>query len=140
MKTHLLTKPEKLEEAREVFKDTSMEISVDGRRYLGGSLGTKEFTMRLSKAMVSEWKKELECLAKVATSQPQAALAAFIHGLVGKWTYAFRVAAVMSGPHLDDLERSICETLIPALTNQLAPTETVRNLLALPVRLGVEWA
>ena len=31
---------------------------------------------------------------------------------------------------------SICETLIPALTNQPAPTETVLNLLALPVRLG----
>ena len=42
----------------------------------------------------------------------------------------------MSGQHLDDLERSICETLIPALTNQPAPTETVRNLLALPVCLG----
>ena len=29
MKTHLLTKPEKPEEAREVLKDTSVEISVD---------------------------------------------------------------------------------------------------------------
>ena len=95
--------------------------------------------MRQSKAMVSEWKKELKCLAKVATSQHQAALAAFIQGLVGKWTYAFRIAAVMSGPHLDDLERSICETLIPALTISLPRQKLSLSCLHFLYALA-EWA
>ena len=134
-KTLLLTKPEKLAEAQEVFKDSAVNIT-EGKRYLGGALDTEAFSNTLSQTQVAQWIVEVECLARFSKTQPQAALAVFTHGLTSKWTHAFRVAAVLSRQHLVGLEKVIYEKLIPALTNQPTQTQDVRNLLALPARLG----
>ena len=135
-KTLLLTKPEKIAEAQEVFKDSAGNITTEGKRYLGGALGTEPFSNTLSQTQVAQWILEVECLARFSKTQPQAALAVFTHGLTSKWTQALRVAAVLSGQHLVGLEKVICEKLIPALTNQPTQTQDVRNLLALQARLG----
>ena len=74
-------------------------------------------------------------LAEVAKTQPHAAYAAFIHGYVHKFSYLCRTT-----PNIDlllqPLEDCIRSRLIPALTGRAPPSDTVRELLALPVRLG----
>ncbi len=44
VKTDVLVKPQHIDAAKEVFKDTTMTISDDGKRYLGGAVGTSLFT------------------------------------------------------------------------------------------------
>ena len=54
-KTHLLVKPEKFDKATDVFGDTGVEISCEGKRYLGGALGTDEYGEKFLAAKVEEW-------------------------------------------------------------------------------------
>ena len=42
-KTHILAKAQHINKAREVFGDTAMTISEEGKRYLGGAMGTATF-------------------------------------------------------------------------------------------------
>ena len=67
-----------------------------------------------------EWQEELTLLAKIATSQPHATYAAFIHGFVHKFTYLSR-----TNPN--------CNCNIPG---RASPSDLERELFALPVRLG----
>ena len=53
-KTLLLTKPEKLAEAQEVFKDSAENIMTEGKRYLGGALATESFSNTLSQTQVAQ--------------------------------------------------------------------------------------
>ena len=74
-------------------------------------------------------------MAKVATSQPHATFAAFIHGNVHKFTYLSRTTPIQD--HLlQPLEDVIRTQLIPAWTGRAPPNDLERELFALPARLG----
>ena len=79
----------------------------------------------------SNWKSWL----LIACSQPHAAYAAFTHGLISKWTFLSRTLKNISSS-FKPLEMIISSKLIPALTNRSPPSDEVRNLFALPARLG----
>ena len=91
---------------------------------------------RFFKSKVETWVKEIKTLALFARTQPHAVHAATTHGLVSRWTYALRVSTLSSDEPLRPLEEAISQTLLPVLTGQPAPSTDLRNLLALPVRLG----
>ncbi len=77
-KTYLVVKEEHKENATSAFADTGVQITTEGKRHLGGS---HRFTKEYVTGKVEEWTQEVEGLARVAVSQPQAAYAAFTHGL-----------------------------------------------------------
>ena len=79
--------------------------------------------------------KELDYLATFAVSQPHAAHSAFTHGFSNKWSYLSRTIPGI-GSLLQPLESSIRSILIPALTGQPPPNDGLRDLFALPARLG----
>jgi len=64
-----------------------VNISVEGRPYLGATIGTREFTHNYIGAKVSEWSSEVPLLAKITESQPQAAYCALTHGLSSRWRF-----------------------------------------------------
>ena len=76
-------------EAGEVFKDTGVQITTEGRPYLGGPLGSTEFVESFLKKKVSDWEEEIQLLAKFAVTQLQASFAALIHGIISRWTHSF---------------------------------------------------
>ena len=91
------------------------------------------------KQKVEEWTEEVKTLSEYAKTRPHAAYAAFTHGLSSKWNYLLRVLdvdALSASDLLQPLESAICSQLIPALTGQNQPGDIVRELTALPVRLG----
>ena len=135
-KTYLLVKPDRREEAIGIFQGTAGQITCEGRRYLGGALGSEEFSNLTFEAKVVEWTEEVTKLAEFARSQPHAAFAAFTHGLIGRWTYAIRVSTVFLQDAIKPLEDAISQRLIPALTGQTAPGANIRALFALPARFG----
>ena len=86
-KTHILVKPQYINKAKKLFKDTSITISEEGERYLGGAVGTLSFVQTFVQRKVEGWVREVEKLSKFAETQPHSAYAAFTHGLMSKWNY-----------------------------------------------------
>ena len=134
-KTHLVVKEEHEERARQIFRDTDIQISIHGKRHLGAALGSRTFTEEYVRDKVQGWLQEISHLSEIAISQPHAAYAAFVHGLSSRWSYLSRTI-----PDIDDLllplEAAIQQTLIPALTGRATCSDLERELLALPARLG----
>jgi hypothetical protein len=134
-KTCLVVKKESAEMAKEVFKGTGISITEEGKRHLGAAIGTQSFVESYVQQKVSEWVKAVERLSIIAQTQPQAAYAAFTHGLVSKWTYISRT--ITNIDHLfSPLEEVIRKKFLTSLTGQNAFNDVIRELLALPVRLG----
>ena len=66
-KTHVLAKLEHTTEAaKEIFNGTGITISSEGKRYLGGAMGTTSFLHQYMERKVNGWVKEIEKLSKFA--------------------------------------------------------------------------
>ena len=89
-KTWLVTKEEFKLEAEEVFADTSVQITVEGRPHLGAPLGCTAYVSQFVSQKVQQWSTELRVLSEIASIQPHAAFAALTHGLSSKWSYVTR--------------------------------------------------
>ena len=110
-KTKLLVKPEFLSRAEHVFEDAGVQICTDGGKHLGGTIGNEEFVRIFLQSKVDEWREEVEMLVTIAQTQPQAAYAAFTHGIVSKWNYVFHIMdfqASSTADLLQPLEATIC--------------------------------
>lgn len=68
-KTRLVVKPEFLQSATEIFRDTDIIITAEGCRYLGAPLGTLEFMKSFVEKKVTEWNVILSTLSGIAESQ-----------------------------------------------------------------------
>ena len=134
-KTYLITKESSFANATTIFGDTQIKITSDGHSYLGSPLGTSSFRESYVQEKVARWCHELKLLCSIAETSPQAAYAAFTHGLVNKWSYLSRTTENI-GPLLQPLEDIIRTELIPTLSSRPAPNDKERDLLALPCRLG----
>ena len=135
LKTWLIVKEGKIDDATTAFEGTGVGITQEGKRHLGAALGTNSFTESYVQNKVSEWVHEIEQLSSFAVTQPHAAYAAFTHGLTSRWTFLARTTPNI-GNLLQPLEEAIRHKFIPALTGQSALTDAERDLLALPARLG----
>ena len=61
------------------------------------------------------------------------------HGLCFKWNYVLCVIDLDENNSMDllqKLENTVTSTFVPALTGQPPPGELIRDLLALPCKLG----
>ena len=88
-KTWLVTKTQHLQAATSAFSGTKVNITAEGRPYLGTAIGTKEYCDQFIEERVTKWCNELERLVHIAETEPHAAYAAFTHGLTSKWNYLF---------------------------------------------------
>lgn len=133
-KTVLIVKKEKMDEAQALFDGTGLKVTTDANRYLGSALGSEESAQDMLRREVKKWSESIKELSNVAKIQPHAAYAAFVHGIRNQWSYLMRTT-----PDLDDLvhplEEAIVRDFIPALVGREV-TDEVRELLALPARLG----
>ena len=135
-KTWLIVKdPAKLALAKEIFKDTGVQITCDGKRHLGAALGSKSFKKEFISKKVREWVNDVELLSNIAESQPQLAYAAFTKGLAHKWLYYMRTLEDVS-EEFKPLEDAITNKLLPAMTGITTLTRHERQVLSLPCRLG----
>ena len=99
------------------------------------SIGTEKYVNGFLTGKVDQWSKELKMLSVVAASQPHAAFAAFTHGMTRKWIHrSWTIPNI--GHQLQALEDIIRSDFLPTLTGCSPPNNTIRKLVALPVRLG----
>ena len=69
-KCWLITKPEKVEGARVIFKGTAINISTQDQRHLGAALGSREYLEEYVGRKVEDWVSQVVKLAELAMSQP----------------------------------------------------------------------
>ena len=86
-KCWLIIKPEREQAAREVFRHTAFNVTMEGHKHLGAALGSKSFLEEYVGEKVDEWVNEVTKPADFAISQPQASYAAFTLGLWHHWTF-----------------------------------------------------
>ena len=134
-KSWLIVKEEHKERAEEIFANTGIKITSEGKKYLGGYVGTGEGTMKYVEELVDEWIEQLKQLAAIAKSEPQAAYSAFTAGFKHKMTYYIRTIPNLS-TILKPLDETVMKEFIPAITDGHHCSEDERYLLSLPVRLG----
>ena len=134
-KSVLLVKPPFEAEAREAFKDTAVQIRVDGCRHLGAALGTDDYCRQYISSKVEDWCHEVRQLSQFAHTQPQAAYATLVHGLRHKWSFIARTMP-NTASLFQPLEEVITHHLIPAITGRQPPGDLERSMLALPCRDG----
>ena len=135
LKTCLIVKESFYDSAVSIFRDSGVCITVEGKRHLGAALGTPSFIASFVNEKVSLWKKELALLSDISVTQPHAAYAAFVHGVVSKWNYLVRCIPDLCDSLLP-LEEIICTKILPNLTGQCSFSDLERDLLSLPPRLG----
>ena len=133
-KCWIISKADKEASVKEVFKDTAVNVTVQGQKHLGAVIGSREYLEKYVSEKVTNWVSEVTKLAEFALSQPQACYAAYTFGLKHRWTYFLRTLPDIQDL-LEPLENAISKVLIPAITEHRS-SQLDRDILALPVRLG----
>ena len=134
-KSWLVVKGEKYNEAVQIFEGTGINITKDGRKYLGGFVGTTEASEQYVQELLNDWVEQLQELTKIAKSEPQAAYSAFVSGFQHKMTYFIRTIPDLTNI-LKPLDDYLTEHFIPAITEGHILSEADRKLISLPVRYG----
>ena len=131
-KTWLVTKEGCYAAGISTFANTGVNLTSDGRPYLGAAVGSRKF---VKKHVEYLWLSCVCNLTTIAKTQPHAAYSALTHGLLSKWTYLCHAVSNISNllKPLDDIFRT---KLIPALTGRPPPSDLECALFALPARLG----
>jgi hypothetical protein len=134
-KSWLIVKKEYHTTAINMFIGSNINVTIEGRRYLGGTIGTNEFKSSYIENKINDLKKQLCRLSEIAMYEPQAAYAAFTFGFKHKITHLLRTIPDIT-EHISSLDETIDDTFIPAITGGITCSEIERRMLALPAKLG----
>ena len=116
LKSWLIVKSHCKTQADSIFADTKINITTEGRKYLGGYIGTSTSRDSYIKTLIHGWINQVENLTQIAYTEPQAAYSAFVAGFQHKLTYHIRTIPEMSNL-LAPLDQVINDKFIPAITN-----------------------
>ena len=109
----MVVHPNFVEKAHQLFYRFGIRI-VEGRRYLGGFIGSDEGKIRFTLKKVQEWLDCLGELSKVAEKEPQAALVGLTRSLQCEWNFVQRVVKDTS-QLFAPLEKMLEENFLPSL-------------------------
>ena len=133
-KTRLVTKPQFYDKAKAVFENSGVQITSEGRRYVGAAIGTQDFKASWVKTKVEKWIKELQQLIPIAKCEPQLAYSAYVVGLCKRWMFIMRTMKDIS--HLlEPLDKVITNEFLPCIIN-FSFSQTEREIFGLPAKYG----
>ena len=116
-KCWIITKPDGEIMVEEAFKETAINVTVQGQRHLGAAIGSREYVKEYVNDKVTNWISKITKLAEFAVTQPQASYAAYTFRLKHRWTY-FLITLPDIQDLLEPLESAISLFLIPAITDR----------------------
>ena len=134
-KSWLVVKPQHLQTAKDLFRETGLNIAVEGHRHLRAPIGSRDFVEDFVREKVHKWKAEIEKLLNISRSKPQAAYAVFTHGIQHRWSFISQTIPDIE-ELLQPLEDALRYCFIPTITGRPAVNDTERELMALPTREG----
>ena len=115
-KSWLIVKPEAQTKAQKIFRGTKINITTEGRKYLGGYIGSEHGWDEYADELVNSWCGQFMVLSKIAKTEPQAAYAAFVSGFKHKLTYYIRTMPNIK-QHLTQLVAVVDNVFIPVITD-----------------------
>ena len=119
-KTWLIVKENSLSTAETIVAvKWSYNIRVKSRRHLGAAIGSRSFVSQYMYEKVDHWVSCVQQLSEIVRIQPHVAYYAFMHGLIGRWTYF-----LCTVPDVSDL----LEPLDTAISNEFIPVITGRSV------------
>ena len=105
---HICPKEEEAE-ARAAFGEAGIEVNFyQGRRYVGGFVGSEAMLERWLNPMVKKWVTGIETLARIAVRFPQTAYMGLVSSLQAKWQYICCIEPG-AGQYLEPVESTLCE-------------------------------
>ena len=134
-KTTLVVKEEFIDEANTFFRDTGINITVDGHRMLGAAWGKRSFVDKYAASKIKEWWSEIVIRSEVAEMYPHAVYIVFTQAFALKWRYLVRTIGNIADL-FQSLENTISNKLIPVLTGRAPCFIAERRLLSRPTRFG----
>ena len=129
-KSYLIVKEDKLGEARNVFNDSNVYITIEGKRHLGAVIGSNEYREEYLKDLVNDWNNQLVLLSSIAESQPQTVYSAFVSDFKSKLSYFIGAIPGIS-QFLYPLEETVRNKFIPAITGGHICSNNERRLFQL---------
>ena len=99
-----------------------MNVTTDGRPYLGVATGSSEYVTTHTEQKIEEWVSNMISLTIIATTQPHAAFSALTPGLMSKWIYLSRITPDI-GLLLKPIDIAVRSDLLPALTGRPPPRD-----------------
>jgi len=118
-----------------MFKDTLINITFEGKRYLGAAIETIAYRKSFVGKKVGDWVQQLEFLTKIAKQYPHAAYSAYVCGFKHKLNYVIRTIPSIE-EDLKPIEHVIRTKLILALCDGRSCNNDESDLLSLPVKFG----
>ena len=76
-KCWIITKPDREIVVKDAFKETAINVTVQGQRHLSAAIGSREYVEEYVNDKVTYWISEITKLAEFAVTQPQASHAAY---------------------------------------------------------------
>ena len=134
-KTWIIVKNEDgLRKAKEIFGDTNVKYTLEGKRHLGACIGSETFKDTYCKEKVENWCIELGRLCEIAQVNPQVAYSAYIHSFQHKFTYYFRTISNFE-KYLQPIDDLLTYGFLSTLFGS-AITPLEREIFAMPTRYG----
>lgn len=128
-------KPNKLDEAK-LFNNSNLTNTAGGARYLGSTVGQQPFRQRFMREFVSRATADMETLAELAISQPQAVYTVLTVCIICRWQHVMHTVPEAEDAFLE-LDKAINDYLLPAMTGLSNCNDpSFRCILALQARCG----
>ena len=118
-------------EVQNLFANSRVNITVEGKRYLGAVIGSAEYPYGYVKDLVKDWDNQLTILSAIAETQPQAAYLIFASGFKSKLKYFLRTISNIR--HLL-LPAERTNKFMPGVTGYHICSDKERVLISLPTR------
>ena len=134
-KLYLIVREDKLGEARNVFNDSNVNITIKEKRHLGAVIGSNKYREEYMKDLVNDWNNQLVLLSSIAESQPQTAYSAFVSDFKSKLSYFMGTIPGIS-QFLYPLEETVRNKFIPAITGVHICSNNGPRLLSRLTRYG----
>ena len=83
----MVTKKGYHEQASAMFAGRGVNVTSNGRPYIGAAIGSQEFIEEYVRSKVKICSTNVAHLGEIAKSQPHVAFMALTRGLLSKWTY-----------------------------------------------------
>ena len=78
------------EQAEQVFEKTNINITSEGRPYLGAAIGGQNFTNDYLRDKLEEWSNELSSLEAAAKTEPHLTIIALFKVIESRWNFKMR--------------------------------------------------
>ena len=116
------------------FGNSKIEISTDRHRHLGAVVGSETNEENFIAEKVVKWEEEIKTLLEIACTQPHAAYAALVHGVIRKYTFVMRTVPNISTmlKHLDEAIDDFIKVILQGYTFN----DAERLLFSLPAKYG----